>query len=1345
MMNSFKRTTWIPLFSFFITSALVAQDSDLQVNRCGAVSRSAPVRNISVDADNHKWIASGAGVYQVRACDLSNRLELETGEMSALMFPGGNADARWTGDILQMTLGKAPEITAAYYDSRNDWLWLGTREDGLFQLKTKPAPQLINTFTDRNSKLKSNHITTILQDRTGQYWVGTENGMIIGTPDRWKPDLEGYTVQRVREFGTEVYILADGELWIVSNGRWDALVIKEKALEGEVEDFDLDRNGNLWLLSRIVSFYDMATDDIRTFSGPEYYTSMYGRCIAVDQDGAIWIGTDDKGLYLIDKATSLVVNCMVDKEISCDGNGQDGELLVKINGGKPPFTYAWSDPALQGDNPRNIAAGNYTVTITDSSGKTKSAKTTIDDPRISLTMEEKKAESAPGKNDGSAEVRVSGGTPAYTYRWDNGETDKRAVNLAGGAHSITVTDQKGCSATATVTVQQRLAALTATIEETTPIPCAGGNTILRVEVTGGKEPYQYEWSNPRLDGTGPSGVSAGTYTLTVIDAAGGKTVTSISVVQPSALSAVATAQASASTGNSDGRAGASPRGGTSPYSYSWDNGETTETASQLAPGSHTVTITDANGCTITAKVEIGEDILPLTAQIEETGQVQCHDGESSLQVTVNGGKNPFEFRWSVPELVGYQPGGLKAGTYTVTVSDAAGNETSAAFTIKQPDPLAATAVLEGAASTGGSDGKALVKITGGTSPYQYRWDNSETTDRATRLTPGTHAVTVSDVYGCSTSTTIEVTEDILPLAALIEETRRIECNGGTADLRVNITGGKGPFQFQWSVPALQGEQPVDVPAGVYQLVVTDAAGGRTATAFKVQEPDPVTAVATVDAPATAGQNNGRASMKVTGGVIPYLFRWDNEETGDKATRLSPGEHRYTVTDDKGCTATGVIQVDENILPLTTKIEEVAPINCNGGATGLRVTVNGGKGPYQYYWNNAAAQGAQPAGLVAGNYQLTIIDATGTESAASILVKEPDPITLSVTVQEQASTGANDGKALVAARGGTPPYSYNWDSGETETRATQLGPGDHMVTVTDAKGCIATGKAAITENILPLEVDVVETGDIKCTGETSGLKVTVKGGKPPYQYKWDNPAWSGAQINNVSAATYAVLVTDAMGTTQSAVAIVNAPDPLKAEVTRVVGATTERTEDGKTTLNISGGTEPVAIKWDNGEATKTASKLTLGIHGVTVTDANGCSVTQTVEIKKRILPELNASLLRSGQKIRMEQLQFKADSSSLTLEAYPTLDELFDFMMENGNVVIEVGGHTNSTPSDEFCDRLSTARAKTVADYLIEKGIDPQRVAYKGYGKRQPVATNATREGRKLNQRVEIKIVALQRE
>lgn len=115
-------------------------------------------------------------------------------------------------------------------------------------------------------------------------------------------------------------------------------------------------------------------------------------------------------------------------------------------------------------------------------------------------------------------------------------------------------------------------------------------------------------------------------------------------------------------------------------------------------------------------------------------------------------------------------------------------------------------------------------------------------------------------------------------------------------------------------------------------------------------------------------------------------------------------------------------------------------------------------------------------------------------------------------------------------------------------------------------------------------------------------------------------------------------------------------------------------------------------------------------------------------------------MKKGQTIPIKKLYFEADSTNLTSISEPTLNELYEFLIKNDNIDIEVGGHTNNVPEEEFCDRLSTARAKSVADYLWNKGIKKERIQFVGYGKRKPIASNKTPDGRRRNQRVELKIL-----
>ncbi|MBX2928488.1 MAG: OmpA family protein [Saprospiraceae bacterium] len=1037
----------IAAFFLLFSIAVSAQEEEsLVVNRITVIDQYSPVVHIFVDADNVKWVSNGKGVFQLRSSDLANPLALSPGEQSLYTFPGGNYDLKWSGADLNTALGNiinpTNPISAAAYDSARDELWIGTKTSGLHLLKTKPALRKVESFTTSNSKLVSNEILNIYIDKKRQRWIGTREGVMIGGDGKWRLEQRYFAIHRIAEGSNGIWVAGEGQVWQVdSRERWLAVPLNNLIAEGRVEDIAVDPKGRLWVASESIVRYDPDSDKVERFGPIEYYTSQYATCIALDQDEAVWIGTEDKGIFLIEKASAITINVLKEKELSCTPGQNDAALRVKVTGGKPPFTYRWDKDGLRGEAPAQLGPGQYSLTVTDSQGRTKTAGTTIEDTRISVRVTQQDPESAPNAGDAVALAVAEGGTPQFTYRWDNGETSNIARKLSGGNHSVTITDRNGCTAVGTVTIEQKAAALSARISPAAQLRCSG-------------------------------------------------------------------------------------------------------------------------------------------------------DKSGALIVEVSGGKGPFQFRWNQAGISGEKPTGLAAGAYQVNVTDAEGSTTIANFTIEAPALLTVATAVVSSATTGNKDGKANVQVSGGTSPYTYKWDNGNTGQQASALAPGMRSVTVTDANGCTATAQISITENILPLAATLNQTASISCAGAaSAALEVQVSGGKGPFQYKWNQAALSGERPTGLAAGEYQVEVSDAAGNKTTANVSIKAPAALTATATAVSPASTGNSDGKANVQVSGGTSPYTYKWDNGNTGQQASALAPGMRSVTVTDANGCTATAQISITENILPLAATLNQTASIACAGTASAaLEVQVSGGKGPFQYKWNQAALSGERPTGLAAGEYEVTVTDALGATKTASVTVKQPAALAADMGKKRGASSvSVADGRAAVTVSGGTPPYTYQWDNGET----------------TDA-----------------------------------------------------------------------------------------------------------------------------------------AVRLTAGMRTVTVSDAGGCVKTLTVEISVRVLPELTAGLLQTGQAVRMEQLQFDADSIVLKPEFYPILDELYDFLDDNPGIVVEIGGHTNSLPPDEVCDRISNDRAKAVAEHLVAKGISEKRVFYKGYGKRQPIATNTTPEGRRRNQRVEVKMLQI---
>ncbi len=1321
----------------FVSIQLFAQKAGLEVTRCSAIDRNISVRNITVDALGRKWGANSKGVYQIKASDLGTLQSIPVGDKNVLTYKGGNADFTWKDDDFKKFVKKPCSVISAWYDAKNDLLWLGTDEAGVFQFKTKPQMQLVENLTAANSKLKSDQINIIFQDKNGRMWIGCESGVMYGNQGKWKYDLTDFPVSRVREYGTVIYALADGDISKAPNGeKWSDLSVLESKTEGLVRDFDISSDGKMWLVSGVLTRFDLLTNTYDVFGGPEYYTSQYGNSIAVDQESAVWVGTDDKGMYLVDKASSMTVNAEIEEGIQCDGNGKDATAVVKVTGGLAPYTYQWSG-GLSGSNPKNIAPGNYSVSVTDSKGKGRTAQLSVPDTRMKVTIKQKKSASGPGKSDGVAVLELEGNASGIQVLWDNGETMVQANTLTPGVHTVMVTNQKGCKTTGTVTIVEKTDPLFVSVTERSKLRCSYDKITLNLDVQGGKRPYGFQWSDPEIKGINPTNVTAGTYTVTITDANKATATATVTLAAPPIFEARAVSEMPASFGKTDGIAKATINGGSAPFAYVWDNEETSPSALQLSAGVHTFTVTDGVGCTASASVTIAESVATLSVAITEQTKIKCAGDAAIIMAVVKGGKPPFQYQWNNNAGVADIITNLQPGEYHVTVTDGTGTTSTSKFAITAIPVFEVTVKADAPASTGNSDGKASV-VLANQDKHSFKWDNGETTAQALKLAPGTHRVTVTNPNGCAANGAITINENILPLSASISERIKIPCNGGTTALTVQVSGGKPPYKYQWNNTGLNGDKPSNVNAGDYFITVTDATGTNSTATFKVDQPPVFMGNYKADAPASTGNADGKASVILANG-LNHTFKWDNGENGQQAVKLSPGTHSVTVTDPNGCTTNGSVLITENILTLSALVTEKGKIKCNGDKTGLLAQVSGGKPPYKYQWNNGILTGDKPDNVTAGMYLLTVTDAVGAVSTATVNVEQPANFVVTGQMDSPASANNADAKATVNANGGTTPYSYSWDSGERSATASKLNAGNHQVTVADANGCTSIVVVAITENILTLTVALTEKTKIKCASDKATLFVKVSGGKAPFNYAWSSPTISGEQAEGVGAGSYAVTVTDAKGASQTAKLNIVAPETLEASVLSSIGVASETSNDGKAKISVKGGTAPYSILWDNKQTGTTATKLNLGKHTVTVKDANGCSETLSIETTQRAMPELTKAIA-DGQTIRMKLLNFDTDKSELKSESLSMLDELYDFLSENPKVAIEVGGHTNNLPTDEFADKLSTARAKSVADYLTGKGIDAARVLYKGYGKRLPVASNLNPEGRKTNQRVEIKIL-----
>ncbi|MFN8318413.1 MAG: OmpA family protein [Saprospiraceae bacterium] len=266
----------------------------------------------------------------------------------------------------------------------------------------------------------------------------------------------------------------------------------------------------------------------------------------------------------------------------------------------------------------------------------------------------------------------------------------------------------------------------------------------------------------------------------------------------------------------------------------------------------------------------------------------------------------------------------------------------------------------------------------------------------------------------------------------------------------------------------------------------------------------------------------------------------------------------------------------------------------------------------------------------------------------------------------------------------------------------------------------------------------------CHGKSDGVvKVIATGGVGPFDYVWSNRLLSGSNPKNIGAGNYAVTVSDRAQNRQVCSIEVQHPSEIQLDVVDLQKIKSSNGKEGRIEVKASGGTGDLSYIWSNGSKKNFIEKLGAGDYGVTVSDKNKCTTTAYYKVTRdKILPDLDMKTITVGKTLRINELYFKADSTEISPESFEVLNELYDFLAANPSVVVEIGGHTNTIPPHEYCDKLSTERARTVAEYFYNKGIPVTRLSFRGYGKRQPISDSTSLEGRQKNQRVEVKVISM---
>ena len=587
-----------------------------------------------------------------------------------------------------------------------------------------------------------------------------------------------------------------------------------------------------------------------------------------------------------------------------------------------------------------------------------------------------------------------------------------------------------------------------------------------------------------------------------------------------------------------------------PYIYSWSNGASTQTVSGLAPGTYTVTV---------------------------SGSVTC------------------PFTYSV--------------TGTVTVNSPPGTPT-------------ATNTPVNVTCNGSCNGQITVNPSGGVGPYTYSWSPSGgTSATATGLCPNTYTCYITGSNGCGTTQTATITQPAV-LSSTQSQTN-VKCNGGNnGTATMNVSGGAGSPGYVWTPAPGAGQGTANatgLTAGTWTCVATDANSCTTQQIFTITQPTVLNVAAGSTTTSSCVANTGTASVTVSGGTPGYGYAWSPAPGGGQgtanATGMGAGTYVLTVNDANLCQQTYTVAISTAAGPSSSVLSQVNN-SCNGVCIGTAsINVTGGTAPINIVWSPApgAGQGTASASQMCANtYTVTATDNNSCKTSQVFVISAPPAIAATPTTTS-ASCGSSTGSAIANGTGGTGMLTYSWNTTPPQTTDTakNLPGGSYMVTITDANGCTGTASAIITNPGSPAVTSAAlnPTCNATCTGKDS---VSVSGGTAPYTYSWSNAATTPG-ISGLCAGVYTCVTHDATGCLVTKVDTIKAPAAINpAPVSTNI--TCNNLCNGFAKVNVSGGMPVYTYSWSNSASTvDSISGVCPNTYVCTITDANGCSTTQSFTI------------------------------------------------------------------------------------------------------------------------------------
>jgi len=514
----------------------------------------------------------------------------------------------------------------------------------------------------------------------------------------------------------------------------------------------------------------------------------------------------------------------------------------------------------------------------------------------------------------------------------------------------------------------------------------------------------------------------------------------------------------------------------------------------------------------------------------------------------------------------------------------------------------------------------------------FNWDFGDGTTQTTTFPnvshiyadPGTYTVILNMINGCGNSAT--VSENIVisggaGISGTATSISNATCAGGNnGSATVSTIGGQAPYSYLWSDASGQtSETAVNLPAGSYTVEVRDSIGCLGVVNVDITEPPAIAVNFNITA-TDCGAATGSATAIVTNAVGTVTYTWSNSESGVAITNAAMGTYNVTVVDSNNCTKTASVNISESggaSLSVTTSTD----VDCAGGNNGaIDLAISGGTGPYSYSWSNGDSS-EDITNLSAGNYTVTVQDASNCRTMQTVTITEPAALSVTATTTPGTCQYAS-GSATANVSGGTANYIYSWSTGGTNATESDLPAGTYFVTVTDANGCSSTKQVNVGSTGGPTVT--ANLAHVSCNGLTNGSIDLSLTGTSPFTYfwqpvpgVWNMPAYS-QDVFNRPAGTYGVSIVDGTGCQMYYAYTIGEPAVLATDVTSMNANC--GIANGSASAVVTGGTSPYTYSWTGGSNTANINNLVNGSYSLSVTDSKGCTFSGSATVNVEAAPQ-----------------------------------------------------------------------------------------------------------------------------